>query len=300
MKNRAIILNIASSLVGGYFIVSGIGKLLDMEQLIETVQIYGVPSPLSYVAILLPPMEIIIGLLVLLSATRKPSSSIMCLLLLIFTGAYLYAHLFKGVQKCGCSGRFSFLDKNFPQLLAVNAVLFLLSSGIFVMTEKHSGTLGHLQKLSIIMVVVLALTTGGVFAVKFFEHNNGKLIDDNARSTPFSQTLSVNRDSTYALFFYDTSCPHCWDAVGTVESLQSQKVVDEVIGFTFGDDSSVARFERLFHPKFATELLPVERFYTLIDSVPAIIFISDDSVIYRDQGQVKSTSWYAQHVFKKM
>ncbi|MGO9481461.1 MAG: DoxX family protein [Candidatus Kryptoniota bacterium] len=299
MKVKILMRNASAVLLGGFFIISGAGKLFDVGQLISTVRIYGIPSYVAPAAILLPPLEIVIGLLVVLPSTRKLASGVVFVVLIIFTGAYGYAHFFRGVEKCGCSGRFYFLDKDFPELLAVNVALSLLSIALFKTSGKHDGTFARWQKASVLTVAVLSLTAAAASSMKPLEWGNSNWVKKNTDSKSFSEIISTNRDSTYALFFYDMDCPHCWEAVKNVKALQSEKVVDKVVGFTFGTDSSLARFESVFHPNFTSYLIPVEKFYTLTNSVPTISFIRDDTIIYRDEDEVKPPSWYEQHVFKK-
>ncbi len=298
VKSKLALQSIAAVLLGGYFMVSAIGKLLNVQLLIATIKAYGVPSSLAPASILLPPLEMILGVLVMLPATRKISSRVLIILLGIFTGAFLYAHFFRGVQQCGCSGRFAFLDKNLTQLLVVNSILLVLSIYILGASRKYTGLHSRSQKSLIIIVVVLSLAATGLFSIDLFKGAKWKAIEGRGQPTPFSGIVAINQDSTYAIFFYETDCPHCWDAVGNVMALKSEKVVDEVIGCTFGDDGSLAKFENDFHPNFPTQIVSVEKFFATVNSVPTIFFVQDDTVAYSDEGIVRSPQWYREHVFK--
>ncbi|HUI30029.1 MAG TPA: MauE/DoxX family redox-associated membrane protein [Candidatus Acidoferrales bacterium] len=281
--------HIAALLVGCYFIVSCAGKILGIEQFVETFQSYGLPSFLTPVAVAIPPLELILGFLIILPATRKIASGIVFLLLIIFTGAFSYAHFFRGVEQCGCYGRFAFLDKNFSQLLAVNGALMILSAILFAMSTKKP----LLHRGKILVVAVTVASVAGVVSAELVGRGG-----TDERSV-YAQIITTGNDSTYALFFYEMDCPHCWNALGNVEGLQSSKVVDRVIGCTFGTDSSLTNFERTFHPNFVTHLIPVENFFELVRSVPSIEFVKNDSIIYSDEGDIRLPLWYAQHVFKE-
>ena len=299
MKSRTLLQHIAALLVGGFFIVSGVGKILNVGQLIETVQNYGVPSFLAPAAIFLPPLEIILGILVLMPATRKASSSIMLILLLIFTGAYLYAHFFRGVQGCGCSGEFSFLDMNLPELLVRNAVLFLMALFVFKISGNVNASLLGWQKALVFVVAVLSSTAAGASSIEPLVQSKSKWIGEDIYSTPLSHIISTNRDSTYLLFFYNMDCPHCWDAIENVKALQRKHVLDKVVGYSFGNEASLSRFESYFHPNFETKLLPVEELRTITRSVPLTLLVRRDTILYAEKGKVSSPLIYEKYVLKK-
>lgn len=299
MKNKTVLRHIAAVLVGGFFVVSGVGKILNVEQLIGTVQNYGVPSFLAPAVIFLPPLEIILGILLLMPATRKTSSGVVLMLLLIFTGAYLYAHFFRGVQGCGCSGEFSFLDMNLPELLVRNAVLFIMALFVFRISGSVNASLLRWQKALLFVVAVLSSTAAGASSIEPLVQSKGKWIGEDIYSTPLSHIISTNRDSTYLLFFYNMDCPHCWDAIENVKAIQRRNVVDRVVGYSFGNDTSLSRFESYFHPNFETKLLPVEELRTITRSVLLVLLVRRDTILYVEQSKVSSPLIYEKYVLKK-
>ena len=299
MKSKILLQQIVAILVGGFFIVSGVGKILNVGQLIETVQNYGVPSFLAPAAIFLPPLEIVLGILILFPATRKASSGVVLMLLLIFTGAYLYAHFFRGIQGCGCSGEFSFLDMNLPELLVRNAVLFFMALFIFRISGNVNASLLRWQKALVFVVAVLSSTAAGASSIEPLVQSSGKWIGKNIYSTPLSHIISTSRDSTYLLFFYNMDCPHCWNAIENVKALQRKHVVDKVVGYSFGSNTSLSRFESYFHPNFETKLLPVEELRIITRSVPFSLLVQHDTVLYSEQGKVSSPLIYEKYVLKE-
>ena len=298
MKSKILLQQIAAVLVGGFFIVSGVGKILNVGQLIETVQNYGVPSFLAPAAIFLPPLEIILGILVLMPATRKAGSGIILILLFVFTGAYLYAHFFRGVQGCDCSGEFSFLDMNLPELLIRNAVLFFMALVVFRISGSVNASLLRWQKALVFVVAVLSSTAAGASSIEPLVQSKSKWIGDDIYSTPLSHIISANRDSTYLLFFYNMDCPHCWDAIENVKALQHKNIVDKVVGCSFGSETSLSRFESYFHPNFETKLLPVEELRKVTRSVPLVLLVQRDTITYAEKGKVSSPLFYGKYVLK--
>ncbi|MCL4510845.1 MAG: hypothetical protein M1470_07235 [Bacteroidetes bacterium] len=299
MKSKTLLQYILAILIGGFFIISGVGKILNVGQLIETIQNYGVPPFLAPAAIFLPPLEIILGILIIMPATRKAASGVVLMLLLIFTGAYLYAHFFRGVQGCGCSGEFSFLDMNLPELLVRNAVLFVMALAVFRISGSVKTSLLRWQKALVFVVAVLSSTAAGASSVEPLVQGKDKWIGEDIYSTSLSHIISTNRDSTYLLFFYNMDCPHCWDAIENVKALQRKNVVDKVVGCSFGNDASLSRFESYFHPNFETKLLPVEELRTITRSVPLALLVRRDTIMYAEQGKVSSPLIYQKYVLKK-
>jgi uncharacterized membrane protein YphA (DoxX/SURF4 family) len=290
--------HIFAVLVGTYFVLSAFGKFLDVWQFVRTVEQYGVPSSAAQVAILLPPLEIVAGIFLVFPATRKISSVIIVVLLIVFTSAYMYAHFSRGVQECGCSGKIYSLNKNFPELIGFNSILFALSIFVCLMSKNRWTNLDRRRKaLFFSSALSLLVVTTAIAEISFLREKTQKL-DANTLSSPFRGIFSGDIDSTYALFFYDMGCPHCVASLWKVNELQRKKVVDRVFGYTFGTDSDLVHFERNFHLNFTSRLLPVERFFTLVDSVPSIFFIKDGKVVYADKGNVKEPLWYMQYMKK--
>lgn len=294
MRRNSFLHNVAALLVGGYFIVSGIGKTLDVQQLLQTIQIYGVPSMFAPVGLLIPPLEIVLGLLIIIPGSRKIGSIAILALLVVFTGAYANAHFYRGIENCGCGGRFAFLEKDFSELLTINGGLAILSAILFALSGEYARALFRQEKMLIYVAAIASCTAVAVPSIELLGQN--KIIE--AGSDSVLQIVPTSKDSTYAIFFYELDCAHCWDAIVEVDSLQIEKVVDKVIAYSFGTDSDLVLFENRFHPNFETHLIPVDQFFRLTSSVPTLSFVRNKIVIYTDEGQVKPPSWYEENVFK--
>jgi len=122
---------LARLIVGGLFVVSATGKIMDPGAFADEVRDYQM-LPLAAtntVAYILPWIEALAGLLLVLTLWRKEARLIIAVLLVVFTlaKAWTYAHGID-IQGCGCSGGLKVLDAIYdtPQGIVTNVVLLAL------------------------------------------------------------------------------------------------------------------------------------------------------------------------------
>lgn len=122
---------LARLVVGGLFLVSAVGKIMDPGAFADEVRDYQILpiASTNMVAYILPWLEGIAGLLLALAIWRKEARLIIAALLLVFTIAktWTYTHGID-IQGCGCSGGFEILDAIYdtPQGILTNVVLLVL------------------------------------------------------------------------------------------------------------------------------------------------------------------------------
>jgi len=119
----------ARAIVGGLFLISGIGKIVAPLDFAEEIRAYEmvpvvVTNALAY---LLPWVEVFAGALLLVCLWRREARWILGTLLVVFTIAKTVTYLQGKVIDCGCGGQISALKYiyNSPQGIFTN--LFLLA-----------------------------------------------------------------------------------------------------------------------------------------------------------------------------
>lgn len=118
----------ARVLVGGLFIVTAVGKIISPLEFAKEIQIYEmVPIEITHaMAIVLPWLEGVLGLLLLSCLWRAEARLLTAMLLVVFTVAKGYAYFALGkTGSCGCGGAIPILDAllALPQGIATNLVL---------------------------------------------------------------------------------------------------------------------------------------------------------------------------------
>jgi len=285
-------LNVYSVIIGVLFIVSGVGKLLDTEGFGNLLYQYG----FSYLLILSPiivVIEILLGLMLTLLINPKRYALFAFILLLIFTGAYAYGHFKNGVNDCGCFGTlqhtsiapiFSFLR---------NFILMGMALLIWIKYPAEKGIIRQWKKSVIFGVTVLASFIAGLTfkAPEFlrpgvnppkFNYQN-----QNVKNTALSQYIQTSPDSTYLLFCFSYTCPHC---LNSIENMRKYKgnLVDRIVTLAAGPDSSMFSFTQNFHPDFYIKNLSPNEMGKLTDLFPKAFYIKHDTIKAVIDGELPS------------
>jgi uncharacterized membrane protein YphA (DoxX/SURF4 family) len=133
-------------LLGLLFVYSGFWKIIDLEGFAEAIGRFNMlPEILiPYAAILLAPLEFVIGLSFLVGFKIKSASSISIFLMIIFIIAIGFNMLQGKIFECGCFGSdiFGFSEKIGWSLL-LRDIFWLIVSIIIFQAEKHLFSLDN-------------------------------------------------------------------------------------------------------------------------------------------------------------
>lgn len=280
-------------ILGLVFLASGVAKLLDVRTFVDTVAAYGVPRKLAYGAVFIPPLEILLGLgLCLLLYTRRLTLVALGTLLL-FTLGFAYANLAQGVDDCGCFGTLPFLRTS-PLVSFIRNIL-MMAAAVYLWWRPVASTRNNYrawQWVLISMVGAVAFVAAGMSAMRPFyvsgSPSEHPFLHRQISDTPLASLIETSPDSTYLVFVYSPTCPHCWDAVENVKAYQRTNVADRVIGLTVGTDSTVVAFKTRFKLNFETYLTDVEHLGQLTDRLPTTFFIQRDTVAYISKRTIPS------------
>jgi uncharacterized membrane protein YphA (DoxX/SURF4 family) len=278
---------ILAVVLGLFFVISGIGKLLDVSSFLLTVMSYGVPDEaMTYVAIAVPPLEILLGLGLLLFVRTRLLAGISMLLLLLFTAGFAYAHFAKGVSDCGCFGAISALET--PPLLSFgrNAVFFVLALLLFRKPLPPTPAPWRLGLLWVIGAVSFALS--GVSSV-YPLFSPEPWLNKKVQDTPLNRMIHTNPDSTYLVFAMSVTCPHCWNATENVKAYKTTKKVDEIFALGVGTDSAAAIYKSHFNPNFDIRLVSNKEMANITGGyIPKVFFVRRDSVVRIQKWEISS------------
>ena len=219
---------IVGLLIGSLFLLSGLSKIIDSNGFIFTLFHYGF-GEFSYVAPLISPVEVVLGVCLLLNYRVRRVSVVALLLTFAFTVAFLYAHFARGVEDCGCFG-------DWIQLSSGVAILknFLIMGGpLFLILKSPAPPQSRNWKIVIISTfAAFSFALSGYTIDKSLSTalsiNNleGKKLDD----TSLNEIANQVKADRYACFIFSPSCPHCWNATENIKSLKNSGLYDDVIG----------------------------------------------------------------------
>ena len=267
------------------FLVSGFAKALDVSAFADVIASYGFAG-IRFMAVPVVIAEIIIGLLLVLRIGEKTTALITAILLVVFTIIYSYGLIFKGVEDCGCFGNIKALNSS-PVLLYIrNAILIFLAVDIY----RFSSDVWKTSPVAIIvfvLILIIASFISGYTSENFFKNKKYIFEKYEVKGSALSEFAHFSNDSTYLVFLFSYSCPHCMNSIAHVEMYEKTGTVDKVIALAYDNDSIAhERFDHYFQPSFEITDYSDKSLFKLTHSFPKIYYIRNDSVIFEYTGEI--------------
>lgn len=280
---------IIAILLGLIFLLSGVGKMLNVIQFQDLINQLGL-AWLHLFAPLVIWIEIALAFTFIFQICLKQVSLISIILLLIFTGIYTFGYVVKGITDCGCFGVFAFFTAS-PMFIYIRNVCMLIAANYlyFSQYQLKPNKSKWIKIIAIILAVTVAFITGisfRPFAFTYQKHPwEGKTITE----------LNLSSDSTYSqnqlFFFYTFSCPHCLNSIENILATQKYGIVDTVRAFAISDDisatDSLRRVWEFRYPNLKTSIIS-SKTYAEINTFPTTLIVKKDSIVHVWVGEVPS------------
>jgi len=278
MKKRIEIYSLIAGLV---FLVSGIAKAIDISVFSNVITQYGFGN-LKFIAALIVFAEVLLGLMLVFQVWQKWSAFAGALLVVGFTLIYAYGIVFKSVEDCGCFGKIAALNTSPVFTFVRNAVLLYLLAAVWRKGENKQNLNKWIALMALIFLCIVAFMSGYTYP-KANKQSEPKKIGQAIENTILNEFVTTSKDSTYLVFVFTYSCPHCLNSIANLKEYESAGVVDKVIALALGDSITGNKFTEIFKPNFpithhAEELL------RLTDEFPTAYYVRNDSVIMELSG----------------
>jgi uncharacterized membrane protein YphA (DoxX/SURF4 family) len=271
MKKNAVCL-VGSIVLGGFFMLSGIGKMMNTLEFTKNMLSYGLGF-LAYTAPLICVGEILLGLLLILQVNNRRYALFSIASLSLFTLAFLYGFTFSHIENCGCFGEISLLDSGPLVSFTRNGVLLAISGFLYRFTEESQVQVVPVWKKTFLIVVSsLSLVLSG-YTMNEPLLNSSAFLDKAVSETPLNKFIHPSNDSTYLVFVFSYGCTHCWDATENVKRYLSSGSVDRVIGITWKNVKMKQAYLDRFTPAFSITELPVDEKMIIAKALPTAYFI---------------------------
>ncbi|HAN18380.1 MAG: hypothetical protein A2X13_06810 [Bacteroidetes bacterium GWC2_33_15] len=275
------ILNIYSVIIGVLFIVSGLGKVVNTAGFSELISNYGL-SYFKYLSPVIVLVEILIGLFLVLLINPKRYSFISFCLLIVFTLAFAYAYFKHGINNCGCFGTLKYASTSPVISFVRNFILITMSLIIWIKYPKEKTEPETWKKDFVLYVMCFSLFAAGY---SFRGPINFKLnlkkqpyLNQPLNNTILSKYVKTSPDSTYLVFCFSYTCPHCLNSIENLNQYKHYNTVDSIIAFTTGKESDKLFFEQNFKANFKITTLPKESLFEIADVVPTAYYIKNDTI----------------------
>lgn len=143
------------------------------------------------------------------------------------------------------------------------------------------------------MLTLIAMIIGGCVIAFFSGYSSRNLYYDKTNEgskpiavseSPLNDLIVTHPDSTYLVFAFSYSCPHCLNSIANINEYEKLKVVDKVIGITrkkINHDD----FNQWFNPKFTIIEIATEK-KMIAKELPTSYYIRNDSIIQIYQGEM--------------
>ena len=247
----------------------------------ELISSYGLEhfSILSPVIIM---VELTLGFLLLFRLWARFSAVSSIVLLLIFTGAYLYGHLVHGIEDCGCFGS---LGSQMPVWATYLRNILLTGLACYVLiNERQKHVSLDENKKSLLLITVLMIIaifwTGYTWRPTTFYMNNyakpHPLLDCKINESPIGQYLQVSKDSTYLIWIFSYSCGGC---INSMENIKQYKdVADHFVPMSVTPDEDGRKRALLQFPYDA--IYVGDNLAGFIEVLPTLLYVEQGKVKY--------------------
>lgn len=292
------VLNIYCFIVGLFFIISGAGKVVDTTAFGNLIYEYG----LGYLMILAPLIavaEIMVGLCLILLINPKRYSLAAFILLTLFTIAFAYGHFTHGVNDCGCFGTLK--HSKIPPLFTFlrNFILMLMCLFVFLKYPKEKTETVSWKKILVPVIMYPAIFIAGFSFTTpaFLQHPAAKhpFQGRNINETELAKYIKTSPDSSYLVFCFSYTCPHCWNSIENLRQYERTNTVDSVITFAVGQDNDKISFIQNFQPDFHIEDISLYSMSKITDIVPTAFYIEHDTIKTIIQSVLPSPITFKEH-----
>ena len=276
-------LQILSPLVGIVFLISGIGKSIAAHEFSQLLAQYGFEA-LRFLAPPVIVLEAAVGVALFFGIRQRLTSLLALCFVAALSLAYLYGNLFANITDCGCFGRFSLLNtsplftylRNFALLCAL-LYLFLKSGSSRKATDK--------SELTVMACILCAVcfATGYTFEEQKSDFTQyvtaGKNVNTEVKNTALGEFLTPSKDSTYLVFVFSYSCPHCYNSIENLKQYERLGVADRVLALTFtADSTTVEKFNGIFNPDFEVKTYPPTQLFRLTNQFPVSYYVKNNVI----------------------
>ena len=276
--------------LGIIFLLSGFIKSTDTTLFMQTIAMYGI-GYIEYAAPVIVIAEIYMGLSFLTQKNKFFTSIISLSFLLFVSVIFLYGLIFKDITDCGCFGKLQ-LFNNAPWFTIIrNIVLVLLCIDIIYNCRK-SGIKAEWPSLETIITICIiatgAFTCGHSTKFKKIASGSRGFEPKYIKETKLNDYITTSPDSTYLVFAFSYTCPHCVNSIGNLSQYERTGVVDKVISLTARNEKAQAVFNDFFEPDFEIIEFSKDSMLKLTRELPVSYYIRNDSIIDVFKGELPS------------
>lgn len=273
--------------VGAVFMLSGLLKAMRTAAFADLMGQYGAEW-LGYAAPVVVIIEMFLGMLLIFNTRPRLLSVLSVTFILAVSAIFLYGVVGRGVTDCGCFGPLTWLNTR-PWITFVRNALIvaLLVPSIFRQQRGEALTAGSFLCLAGATAAVMFMCGFTMHGAQCLRREPVPFEPIPLVEHPLSELVSCHPDSSYLVFAFSYSCPHCQNSIGNVNQYSTMGAVDRVIGLCVEDSVGRERFRRIFDVNFDIQEITKRQMYGIAhNSLPVSFFVRHDTVEAVIPGQV--------------
>jgi hypothetical protein len=285
--------NLAAIILGMIFLLSGFLKAMDAAAFSDLMGKYGYDW-FGYGAPIIILFEVLLGLTLILRIEVRYTALLTGLFIISVTTIYTYGLLQHDITDCGCFGDFSPSITRTPWILYLrNTILLIVSYVLWKWGDKNAVDTKSVLCAGIVFCSACYLCG--------FSFRGAKVTTIQSKPKPFEPILvqesplreifQPHSDSTYLVFAFSYTCPHCRNSIGNVEQYERMGVVDKVYGFAIEDPDNESKFYQIFQPTFTITNIPLSTMTKITNNLPVVYMIHGDTIVKQMYGDVISASF---------
>lgn len=281
---------ISTIVLGLIFLFSAFAKAWDAEAFADMLLQYG-PQWFSIGAPIIIMAESVLGMALVLQIKTRWSAIFADCFLIIVSAIFAYGVLAKGIQDCGCFGVFSKLFTGKPWVTFVRNALFVAISIPAILDSNRKVRYVYPKVCLTIVVAAMACFVCGLSMRKSYKLPKISQVRSNNRSKvmeKLNEIYSFNSDSTYVVYLFSFTCPHCQNSFANVQQFQQFNVADKVIGIAVEDQEAQERFYRIYKPEIDIITIPKEQMELITNQLPIGMSIRENSIKKAEVGFITS------------
>jgi len=305
---------IISVVLGIFWVLAGVGKMLETGTFVADVTSYGIPEKLANLAILVPTFEIILGLVLIFFIRNKTMALVSLVALLVFTSGFAYGYFFEGAEDCGCFGAIEGLATPPWVSFLRNFILIAMSFLLIKNPVRIVGEIAQWQWATMLVALLVSGIWSGQTSVdpvvnsgaaatqnasSSLEGLNDPLLNKKVEQTALGGIAAFDENKRYLVFVFSPTCPHCWDATENVKSYKEVGLVDEIYGVVMAGSQGLPMYKERFQPNFEVREVPQAEILRLTNSYPKIFFVSKNTIKNIQFADIKSP-WTMYQTFMSM
>ena len=290
---------VLSVILGAFFVLSGVGKMIDVHEFVATINRYGF-GRFGFIVPAILGAELALGIGLILQWQLKKLALASLAALVLFTTVFAYGHFTLAMEDCGCFGAIEALKV--PPAVSFMRNFVLMGLSVWLWKKAEDEPLASVLRGS--RAAIIGAVAFSTFAVSDYIRRTpqkspvssyeGKHIKD----TPLARYAKTSADSAYLFFAFSPTCDHCWDATANVKVFQELGTV-HVIGLGLQvEDKYLQKYIRLLKPNFPITPISKEDMNLLTDIYPTAFYVKHDTVHYVMRSMVYSPYTMKGH-FKK-